>query len=47
LTFALTHTAQRVALGARGQQFIQDQFGMPRMVAAVERLYEQLMEHAA
>jgi len=43
LIFALTHPAQRTAHGALGQQVIQERFGMPRMVAAVESLYEELM----
>ncbi len=43
LIFALTYPAQRTAIGATGQRFIQERFGMSRMVNAVERLYEELM----
>lgn len=43
ITFALANAADRDRVAAAGRRFINAEFGMGRMVAAVEKLYDELM----
>ena len=43
ITRALTDADLRQSIAARGRQFVMSNLGMPRMVAAVEDLYQELL----
>jgi glycosyltransferase involved in cell wall biosynthesis len=42
MLYALTHETESAARAARGRVFVREQFSMQRMVAATERLYNEL-----
>jgi glycosyltransferase involved in cell wall biosynthesis len=45
IEYALSQTGATGMIAARGRQFIIERFGVERMVAAVERLYEEVIGH--
>jgi glycosyltransferase involved in cell wall biosynthesis len=47
ILFALARKAESREIGARARRFVQERFGMSRMVAAVENLYEGIIGEGA
>ncbi len=43
IEYALTHAAPTALIAMRGRRFVIERFGMERMVAAVERLYDEMI----
>jgi glycosyltransferase involved in cell wall biosynthesis len=43
IEYALTHAVTSRLIAMRGRQFVVERFGMERMVAAVERLYDEVI----
>ena len=43
IEFALAHADQSDLIAMRGRRFVIERFGMERMVAAVERLYDEII----
>ncbi|MGH9752747.1 MAG: glycosyltransferase [Blastocatellia bacterium] len=44
IEYALSHTNLTGLMATRGRQFVVERFGMERMVAAVERLYDEVID---
>jgi glycosyltransferase involved in cell wall biosynthesis len=43
IEYALSHAVTSRLIAMRGRQFVVERFGMERMVAAVERLYDEVI----